>query len=353
MSVYKREVCRILNLRMFDEMKNTARYVTRLDKTWCPQSHAEFAVLRTECFTAGNIGNKAFKLAAVLENARPGDRILSFGGAWSNHLHALAFLCYQRGIDCVGVIREGESTDNQLQRSLMRYGMQLHFVSRDEYRRRDNANYRIALMHRLNCTIQIPEGGSTVPAVAGCAGLGTVIRNSGYRPDIVVLPVGTGATMAGVVNGTDSAVQVVGVPVIRDDKVHANIETWVGDRRQRWSLTRPASPGYGKVNTHLLQFMVEFHRVTGIILDPIYTAKVFTYCFSPEFTAGLSQRARVLLVHTGGLLGNFGFLRQFRALSRPDAEVFLDALQRFCSCHVPLDGEGAADGTKLASRGPV
>ena len=138
---------------MLADLKNPADYVTRLDKSWSHPYAVDIAVLHTEKMTDGHIGNKAFKLSRVMNELSTGDRVLSFGGAWSNHLHALAYLCHQRGISTVGIIRAGESGTNALQASMQSYNMQVHPVSRGDYRRRDDLRFCEALCRDFGCCL--------------------------------------------------------------------------------------------------------------------------------------------------------------------------------------------------------
>ncbi|MEM7258554.1 MAG: pyridoxal-phosphate dependent enzyme, partial [Pseudomonadota bacterium] len=293
---------------MFFDTQQSASFVTQLGSSRYPVDCVDIALLHTERMTCGGVGNKAFKLSSLLADVGPDDRVMSFGGAWSNHLHALAYLCHRQGVASVGVIRAGEPTDNLLQRSMRRYGMQLHHVSREEYRRRDDADYCQSLCRQLGCTMWLPEGGSDNAAVEGCRNLGSIIQSLDYQPTVVVLPVGTGATMAGVINAVDADTRVIGLPVVRDDKVKANIDRWIGASAGSCTLTAPLRPGYGKVDRALLEFIVDFHSQTQIVLDPVYTGKALMHCFSSEFRARLPAVSRVLFLHTGGLMGNFGYL---------------------------------------------
>ncbi len=317
-------------------------YVTGLDKCWHGRNSLEIAVLRTELVSDGGIGNKAYKLAPVIDAALSTEktRIMSFGGAWSNHLHALAYRCFQHGVQSVGVVRSERSVDNVLLRSCAAYGMTLHFVSRSDYRMRDDATYCSRLCKQLGCDLWVPEGGSTDQAVEGCEQLGQLIVNSGFDPTVVVVPVGTGATFAGTIRQLPASVQAFGVPVVRDNKVHDHIQRWLtGHSGAAWQLTPVIPPRYGTVTEELLQFIVAFHAQTEIVLDPIYTGKVFKHCFSRGFTDQLPRDSRVLLMHTGGLLGGFGFQQQVSAL--PDssaASAYLHALQRVSAMHIGQPG---------------
>jgi 1-aminocyclopropane-1-carboxylate deaminase len=318
---------------MFVDVRESSQYVTLLDNSWHALDGVDFGILHTERMTEAAIGNKAYKLAHVFTNRGATDRVLSFGGAWSNHLHALAFACNRHGLASVGVVRAGEANSNPLLQSLQRLGMRLHFVSRQEYRRRVEFDYCESLCRDLGCTFWLPEGGSDAFAVDGCSNIGAAVRHCGFEPDLVVLPVGTGATLAGVVNGTGATTRVLGLPVVRDDSVELQIRAWVGQRSDRWSMAPPLSPGYGKSNEALLCFIVRFHAKTGILLDPVYSGKALKHCLETGLRD--SGGRRILFLHTGGLMGNYGYIDQFRVLSGCNSALFIDALNQCCQ---PLTG---------------
>lgn len=318
---------------MTDLNKATGRIVSRLDNCWSARDDVEIAVVHTDRSTVGRIGNKAFKMARLLSSVDTGDCVLSFGGAWSNHLHALAYLGHKHNFGCVGAVRAGELSDNAMLQSMRRYGMRLHFVSRADYRRRDDCEYSEALSRQLGCTVWIPEGGSTHEAVDGCRGIGRLIRASGFEPTHVVMPVGTGATLAGVILELGQEVQVVGMPVVRDDKVQRRITEWLQGRGCQWRLTAPLTPAYGRVNRSLIDFIVEFHARTQIILDPVYTGKVLLQGLGTTFQQVLPDGARLMFVHTGGAAGNYGFLEHYQSLSTVATEAFLSDLDHACAEH--------------------
>lgn len=313
-------------------------YVTGLDNSLYESKTLEAAVLHTERVTDGAIGNKAFKLAAFLHQLQGGSvqSVMSFGGAWSNHLHALAYSCYRQRIACVGVVRESHYCDNVLINSAKRYGMRIHSLSRAEYRRRDDAEFCKQLCERLNCDAWLPEGGSTDSAVEACGSIAVLIEQSAFNPTHVVLPVATGATFAGIARALKGSVIVLGLPVVRDDKVLNNVQRWLNSENgMAWQLKRPITPAYGKVTDELLNFMLRVHAASGVVLDPVYTGKALMHCLSGEFTRQLPPHSRLLFVHTGGLMGCYGHAQRIAGLQdQQAARDYLQALEQLCEVHL-------------------
>lgn len=265
-------------------------------------------------------GNKPFKLSPNIEHARSlGQRtLLSFGGAWSNHIHALAYAGRRYGFRTIGVIRGDD--DQALTQTLAfarSCGMTLVAVSRQDYRRRNSAEYIDSLRLRLGDFYMIPEGGANLPGVAGCKMLAEVIDRSlcGCVVDEIVLACGTGTTLAGLVAGIhelDSAdtPHVRGIAVLKGAGfLRAEISTWLDQVSQKdvddkWTLeTDYHCGGYARSPVYLSQFVHDFEARNAILLDPVYTSKAL-FAVYERVRQGLYRRgSTILVIHTGGLQG--------------------------------------------------
>ncbi len=295
--------------------------LTRIDQKWCSRADVDVQILHTERHTCQAIGNKQYKLAGNLaEWRRRGvEKVLTFGGAWSNHLHAFALMGKLTGLQTVGVVRGEEQVENSLLQSARMAGMQLHFVSRGEYRRRNETGYCQELCGQLECDTWLPEGGSNTTAVNGCKEITALLQHDACQNSVSVfaLPVGTGATLAGVACGLRDNQRAIGFPVVKDASVTDRVARWVAMNSSdthtcRWSMWRESvMPSYGKVNRQLLDFILAFFDDTGVVLDPVYTAKVMRVVLSEQFLQTLPANSRVIFVHTGGLIGAYGYKRQF------------------------------------------
>jgi len=210
-------------------------------------------IFRTERFTRCGCGNKQFKLTKNLQvlKRRGCKSVLSFGGLWSNHLHALSLACESLGLSAVGVVRGEALSGSTLLHDAIKHGMQVHYVSRGEYRKRQDETCIMQLMEQLNCDCWLPEGGSNDLAVEGCKAIVEYINEYvDHPPSQIALAVGTGATMAGIVNACEAYQQVTGVPVVQDDRLRNRIGEWLAsDSDVNWHLLETARPArYGKTN---------------------------------------------------------------------------------------------------------
>ncbi len=255
-------------------------------------------------------GNKWFKLKYNLVHAlRNGQHtLLSFGGAWSNHLHALAFAAQLTGLKCRGLVR-GEELDanaNPMLQDAQRWGMQLEFVTRSRYR--DMTRGEFVADDPGVCVI--PEGGDNALGVLGCMSL--LPADTGELFDQVWLPVGTGCTFAGVRLALPPSVRVQGVSVLAGEwprqQMEQRLRQWRLPAGSPWHLlTDYHQGGYGRVSAPLLSFIAEFGDNTGLQLDPVYTGKALFALCDQVRQKKIPAGSRVLFIHTGGLQGVRGF----------------------------------------------
>ena len=282
-------------------------------------------VLRTDRVHPVISGNKAYKLkynlqAALDQNAAG---ILSFGGAWSNHLHALAYSCHLLDIPCVAVIR-GEPeliAKSALLQDLEQWGCTLHFVSRKTYRLRDDPEWLAALAGQFPDYFIVPEGGSSPLAAPGIAELAVQLEQACAQaqrlPDQVWCAVGTGGTLAGLIAGRRGDYQLVGVPVLKGadflrQDIRARLVPCGTAAARRWHLiTDGHFGGYGKVTAEYLTKMQALEQALStdetLLLDPVYTGKLFCRFWQALQQDEIAPGSRVVLIHTGGLQGRRGF----------------------------------------------
>lgn len=275
----------------------------------------EWSMWRLDRIDGAAPGNKLFKLAENFRAARAAGhtRILSFGGAFSNHLHALALRGAAAGFATVGVVRgEAAAAANPTLRDAQQAGMQLYFVDRTTYRHKHEAAFLHELQRRFGPCYVIPEGGANAAGVAGCRVLGEVIRSAAQRPDLVVLPCATGSTLAGLVAGLDGCCDTLGVAVLKGGEflnaaVSASLQTAAAAHCTRWAIdTGQHGGGYARVAPALADFVADFQARSGIPLEPVYTGKMM-YALYRRIVAGeFAPGARVLALHTGGLQGARG-----------------------------------------------
>ena len=261
-------------------------------------------------------GNKWYKLKYNLaECLKTGVRtVISFGGAWSNHLHALAAACQMVGIECIGVIRGHKPAvlSPSLQ-DMQAMGMRLHFVTREAYGRRHDAEFHRELIGTLVCdpvsTRIVPEGGSNASAMKGCA---EILSLHGIQPDdydLVAAACGTGATLAGLILGAEGKGRFLGIPVLKGGKflvedICRRLMDF-GRDYQNWQLrTEFHCGGYARQTDELQQFMLRFCNEAGVPLDRVYTGKLFFALEQLVEHGDIQPDSRILAIHTGGLQGN-------------------------------------------------
>lgn len=271
-------------------------------------------VLRLDLLGGSASGNKVFKLRGSLEQARRDGvaRIVSFGGAWSNHLHALAALGAELGLETVGIIRGGEQETAMMQ-DIRGLGMKLVPVTREEYRRRNDSDYLQNLqLHYAPCLL-INEGGANAQGVKGSMEIADLINKLGHDWARVVLPVGTGTTLAGLAAGLDCASQLVGVSALKgasdlEWRVAAALANSSLSPRLPWTIVHGYHcGGFARVNGLLRTFMTEFERVQSLQLEPVYTGKMLLAIHSLLASGQWHRDEPVLAIHTGGLQGRRGY----------------------------------------------
>ncbi|MGX5187602.1 1-aminocyclopropane-1-carboxylate deaminase/D-cysteine desulfhydrase [Streptomyces avermitilis] len=255
------------------------------------------------------IGNKWRKLAPNLR-AAAGRPLVTFGGAYSNHLRATAAAGRLLGLATIGVVRGQELADRPLNPSLTRCaadGMRLHFVDRSTYRRKTEPGTLAAILRAVAAedAYVVPEGGSNSPAVRGCRALGEELRG---HADVVALACGTGGTLAGLAAGLAPGQRALGVPVLKGDFLTAEVtalqERAFGGRRGTWSLDgRFHFGGYARTSPGLHAFAADFERRHGLPVERLYVAKMLYGLVALAEEGGFARGTTVAAVITGRPLG--------------------------------------------------
>lgn len=273
-------------------------------------------VLRLDLLGGHAPGNKCFKLKWDLAAAR-GDgvnRLVSFGGAWSNHLHALAALGHEQGFETIGLVRgEADPAQSEMLRDAAAWGMQIVPVERADYRRRNEPLYLERIRAQYAPCRVIPEGGASAGGARGCMAIADLVRRVVPGVSRIALAVGTGTTLAGMAAGLNRDYELIGVAALKGaTDLAARTEQALADCRvpdaARWQiLHHDHCGGFARVTDELRDFTLEFESVHGIPLEPVYTAKMLL-AVQRRLRSGEWDPARPLLaIHTGGLQGRRGF----------------------------------------------
>lgn len=261
-------------------------------------------------------GNKLYKLLPALSAARRtgSDCLVSFGGRWSNHLHALAALGRRVGLRTVGVVRGWPGmVPTPTLVDAERWGMSLVFADRATWSRRHDADYHTELSRRFGGARVVSEGGSDADGRAGCRQIARTLREAaGDGVDVVAMAVGTGATLAGIVTGLGPATECLGVCALdRADEQRATVLAGIAESavttHARWRIDEGyACGGIGRTTPQLLRFMHWFEQTHSVALDPVYTGKLMLALYRMLVRGQLRRGSRVVAIHSGGLQGRRG-----------------------------------------------
>ena len=253
-------------------------------------------------------GNKYRKLKYNLIEAqnREYSAILTCGGAFSNHIAATAYMGKEYGFKTVGIIRgeelKGKWEQNPTLVLAKENGMQLKFVSRDDFRKKGDLVFLRELEKEFGNYYLLPEGGTNALAIKGCR---EILTSADKDFDVVSCAVGTGGTIAGIIDSSHASQYILGFPALKGDFLKKDICKFV--RKRNWELqTDYHFGGYAKVDSKLINFINDFNRGTGIPLDPVYTGKLLFGILDLVRKDHFSPMTRILAVHTGGLQGITG-----------------------------------------------
>ncbi len=267
-------------------------------------------------------GNKwrklKYNLAHILQD-KNSNGVLSFGGSYSNHIHALAFACYQQKIPCVGIIRGEEDYANNFTLSWAKHwGMALHFVDRKTYRRRHDTDYLLQLKQKFPHYFIVPEGGSNTFAITGVA---EIIKELNQQTtfDTLITPTGSGGTLAGLITGDcqskGSLHKILGVAVLKEAEYLINdIHKLLPNRAKHhnnWTLlTDFHRGGYAKFSQFDANRILEFNHVTEVDFEPVYSGKMILAFLDLLEQGYFSKGERIVLLHTGGMQGIGGMIER-------------------------------------------
>ena len=253
-------------------------------------------------------GNKFRKLKYNLAQAKKENKtaLLTFGGAFSNHILAVAAAGKEYGFKTIGIIRGEELKDKIIENPTLQkaqdFGMFFEFVTREMYREKNNPKILEELGNKWGDFYVIPEGGTNDLAVKGCE---EILTSEDEKFDYICCAVGTGGTISGIINCSKSSQQVLGFPALKGDFLREDIRKFVS--KSNWDLiTDYHFEGYAKVTEELIVFINEFYQKHKIQLDPIYTGKMMFGVMDLINKNYFPKKSKILVIHTGGLQGIIG-----------------------------------------------
>jgi 1-aminocyclopropane-1-carboxylate deaminase len=255
-------------------------------------------------------GNKLYKLHYNLaELKKQGkDTLLTFGGAFSNHIAATAAAGKENNIRTIGIIRGDELPElNPTLQFAKECGMELHFVARELYRDKEKLNAFVS--EKFPDAYVVPEGGANTPGVAGCK---EILKDLEISPDVICCACGTGTTLAGVILSLRDHQQAIGIQVLK-------AENYIATEIERWLIHFMSSHknlivseeyhfgGYAKTNAELDDFILNFEKEYSIPLDHVYTGKMMYGIMDLLQKNKFKKGQTVIAIHTGGLQGENRF----------------------------------------------
>lgn len=257
-------------------------------------------------------GNKWFKLKYnLLEAKKQGhSKLLTFGGAYSNHIYAVAAAAKLFSFESVGVIRgEAHKQLNPTLEFATNSGMHLKYVDRESYRRKSEAEFINQLKEELGEFYLIPEGGTNQLAIKGAAEIAELISGN---IDYCCLPVGTGGTIAGLISGLKGNGEIIGFSALKGSFLQKEVEQLLSDHSENplknWSIQNDYHfGGYAKTKPELMHFIQEIERDFKLELEPIYTGKMLYGIIDLIEKGFFANGSKILTIHTGGLQGRAGF----------------------------------------------
>lgn len=278
-----------------------------------------FYVKRDDLIHQDISGNKWRKLKYQIQDAidHKHDGIITFGGAFSNHIVATAAACQLSGLESVGIIRgERSSIDNPSLRKASRYGMTLHFVNRSDYKIKENSKRINAVISQYSNYQLIPEGGSHQD---GLLGVEEIIKEINVQSKLVFnyacCAVGTGTTFAGLANSFGG--ELIGVNVLKNVSVVNDICQLLKKstlEKKHKIIHDYHFGGYAKFTPELIKFMHKLYQNHAVKTDVIYTSKLFFAAMDLLTSNYFKANSHVMIYHSGGLQGNEGMNYRFPGL---------------------------------------
>lgn len=273
-------------------------------------------------------GNKFRKLKYNIAEAKQQQKemMLTFGGAYSNHIVATAVAGNLSGIKTIGIIR-GEELASNLEKHLVenqtlaqayKNGMQLEFVTRENFRRRNKEDFISELQHKFGDFYLVPEGGTNSFAIKGCE---EILTLEDKKFNYICCAVGTGGTIAGLINVANKHQKIIGFPALKGNFLFEEIEKMTS-KKKNWNLkTNFHFGGYAKYNEELIRFINSFKMKTNVPLDPIYTGKMVFGIIDLIQKNYFQPNTKILAIHTGGLQGVAGVNQKLRKQNKEEIMI--------------------------------
>ncbi|MDI3237845.1 1-aminocyclopropane-1-carboxylate deaminase/D-cysteine desulfhydrase [Acinetobacter ursingii] len=290
---------------MFNAIAQAVGYQTLIDQ---PEIHLDLK--RLDLIHPHISGNKFYKLKYNLQHAKQlgQDTLITFGGAFSNHIAATAYAAHYFGFQSIGIIRGEELADQPLNHTLStasQFGMQLEFINRQDYRNKEQPDFLAELQSRFPNAYIIPEGGTNSLAIQGCKEILSEQDRQNY--DVICCAVGTGGTITGLIESSHFNQNILGFSALKGDFLTHDVAHLTA--KKNWKIIDEyCCGGYAKTSAQLIEFIQLFEKQYQIPLEPIYTGKMLFGIFDLIEKAYFPPHTRILAIHSGGLQGRQNLL---------------------------------------------
>lgn len=297
----------------FDSYKNTP--LQKIEEKFLEEKQISLYVKRDDLLHPFINGNKWFKLKYNLIKAAENNinQLLTFGGAYSNHISSFSYACKLFGFDGIVVIRGEEYPKlNPTLEFVVNNGVKIHYVSRKMYRNKYDENLLNELKNQYGDFFLIPEGGSNQLAVEGCS---EIVSNIELNFDFIFTACGTAGTLTGIAKSLKENQKAVGVAVLKGANFLIDEVRRLSENQKinfEILLNYPFG-GYAKFNDELINFIKEFYIKHQIIIEPIYTGKLFFAVYDLINKGYFPKNSRIVVYHSGGLQGYQG-LKKFKQI---------------------------------------
>ncbi|MDQ6756497.1 MAG: pyridoxal-phosphate dependent enzyme [Bacteroidota bacterium] len=292
------------------EIKNIHAAIDSIKNDLTTEKNLALSILRLDKIHPQTSGNKFFKLYYFLQTAISSHKkIITFGGAYSNHLAAAASACKRFGIKCIAIVRAEEP--KILSHTLLfckQQGMHLQFISREIYKRKDEEDFKKYLTEKYGEHILIPEGGYSTEGTDGAALIAQFYKKENFTH--ICCSVGTATTLAGLIKSSEKTQQIIGFSAIKnltdhESRLHFLLSPSLA--KNYCIINDYHFGGFAKWNEELISFMNKFYTNFGIPTDFIYTSKMMFGVFDLLKKNYFHPNSKILCIHTGGLQGNLSF----------------------------------------------
>jgi 1-aminocyclopropane-1-carboxylate deaminase len=284
----------------------------RLDLPVCREKKIQLFVKRDDLIHPVLSGNKYRKSKYNLEFAFQNNiqTIITFGGAYSNHLHAIAGICHDLGLQSIGIVRgDGPDPNNSTLNWCLEKGMQLFFVNRSDYRLKEESREVSEIISKFPGAMVIPEGGANLLALPGVGEIVEELQEQLNRqPDFIFCASGTGTTAAGLLNAAPDTTRILAFSVLKTDYLRAEILNYTGEDKSSQLVFNATYHfgGYARYTPELLSFIAAKEAETGIEIDHIYNGKALYGFFDLLSKNYFPEHSTIVWLHTGGIQGKAG-----------------------------------------------